>query len=132
MVSLIKLYPIPAYASWMGGVYERQIKTVKQCLYKTLGKAKIKYFELLTVLSDIQNSINNRPLTYVYNDVNEIEPLTPNKILKLHTNPRLELFHNYREADPLWEPSSKGNLHAGLNKTLNAQQQLTQSLRIQP
>ena len=40
---------IPAYASWMGGAYERQIKTVKQCLYKTLGKAKIKYFELLTV-----------------------------------------------------------------------------------
>ena len=122
---------IPAYANWMGGVYERQIKTVKQCLYKTLGKAKIKYFDLLTVLSDILNSINNRPLTYVYSDVNEIEPLTPNKILKLHTNPRLELLHNYREVDPLWEPSSKDNLHAGLNKTLNAQQQLYEAFRRQ-
>ena len=119
----IKHRTIPVYASWVGGVYERQIKTVKHCLYKTVGRAKLGYFELLTQLSEIQNMVNSRPITYVHSDIDEIEPLTPNKILKLHTNPRLLLVSNSEEDDPLWT-STPDDVHQQLNKTLQEQQKL--------
>lgn len=114
---------IPVYASWVGGVYERQIKTVKHCLYKTVGRAKLDYFELLTQLSEIQNMVNSRPITYVHSELNNIEPLTPNKILKLHTNPRLQLVDHSEEADPLWT-STPDDTHQQINRTLHEQQKL--------
>ena len=108
---------IPVYSSWVGGVYERQIKTVKQCLYKTVGRAKLKQYELLTVLSDIQNAINNRPLTYVYSDINDVCALTPNMVLKLSTSSQLHFDVNDQSEDPLWDvdPSS---LHNQINEIL--------------
>ena len=121
----IKHKTIPAGASWAGGIYERQIKTMKQCLYKTLGRAKVSYFELITCLADIQNCINNRPITYVHSEIDEIEALTPNKILKLNINPRLQLIESGDELDPLWAPEgSSKSLHKSLIKTLNVQNQL--------
>ena len=119
----IKHSTIPVYASWVGGVYERQIKTVKHCLYKTVGRAKLGYFELLTQLSEIQNMVNSRPITYVYSEIDDIEPLTPNKILKLHTNPRLQLVDSSLATDPLWV-STPQDVHQQLNKTLHEQQHL--------
>ena len=50
-------------------------------IYKTIGRKRLEYFQFLSLLSDIQNSINNRPLTYRETDVN-FEPLTPNSFLK--------------------------------------------------
>ena len=41
---------------------EKLIKTVKSCLYKSIGRGKINYFDLLTEMSDIQNGVNSRPL----------------------------------------------------------------------
>ena len=55
---------IPLYSAWVGATWERLIRTIKSCLYKTVGRARISYFELLTVVSDIQAAINSRPLTY--------------------------------------------------------------------
>lgn len=124
-IHCIKHKTIPAYASWVGGVYERQIKTMKQCLYKTVGRAKLNYFDLMTNLSDIQNAINSRPLTYVHSQLNEVEALTPNKILKLHTNPRMQLVNDDQDSDPLWNPESdQSSLHQQLNQTLKVQTKL--------
>ena len=114
---------IPVYASWVGGVYERQIKTVKHCLYKTVGRAKLDYFELLTQLMEIQNMVNCRPITYVHSGIDDIEPLTPNKILKLHTNPRLQLVDCSEDADPLWT-STTDDAHQQINNALHEQQKL--------
>ncbi|XP_043212925.1 uncharacterized protein LOC122377020 [Amphibalanus amphitrite] len=119
----IKHRTIPVYASWVGGVYERQIKTVKHCLYKSVGRAKLDYFELLTQLMEIQNMVNCRPITYVHSGIDDIEPLTPNKILKLHTNPRLHLAEYPEDADPLWT-STPDDTHQQLNNTLQEQQRL--------
>ena len=119
----IKHRTIPVYASWVGGVYERQIKTVKHCLYKSVGRAKLDYFELLTQLMEIQNMVNCRPITYVHSGIDDIEPLTPNKILKLHTNPRLHLAEYPEDADPLWT-SMPDDTHQQLNNTLQEQQRL--------
>ena len=48
----------------MGSVWERMIKTIKLCLYKAVGRKVVEFYNLLTLLSDIQNAINFRSLTY--------------------------------------------------------------------
>ena len=67
-------------APWYGGFFERMVQLVKRCLKKILGNARIDYDEMLTVLKQIENVINNRPLTYDYTD-DMIEPITPNKLM---------------------------------------------------
>ncbi|XP_048585523.1 uncharacterized protein LOC116614110 [Nematostella vectensis] len=63
-------------APWWGGFYERMVGSVKRCLRKTLGEARLTYDELITVLVEVESTLNDRPLTYVYDEVGEME-LTP-------------------------------------------------------
>ena len=60
----IKFCPIPLFSPWVGGVWERSIQTIKNCLHKVVGRGEMDYFTLLTIMSDIQRAINNCPLTY--------------------------------------------------------------------
>ena len=53
-INNIKHVKVPLYSPWVGSIWERMIRTIKNCLYKTISKQKIDYFQLLTVLSDIQ------------------------------------------------------------------------------
>ncbi|GFV00883.1 integrase catalytic domain-containing protein [Trichonephila clavipes] len=62
---------------WWGGFGERLIGLVKRTLRKTLGKASLNHEEMYTVLCDCESLINSRPLTYVTDDVEDLEPLTP-------------------------------------------------------
>ena len=67
-------------APWKGGFFERMVKSVKRCLKKVLMNTRLNYEELLTTIKEIENIINNRPLTYIYDDVSQ-DILTPNKLL---------------------------------------------------
>ena len=82
----VKHIKIPLYSPWIGATWERLIRTIKSCLKKTIGRAKLDYFRLKTVLSDIQLAVNCRPLTYRCADDNGLEVITPNKFL----NPNAE------------------------------------------
>jgi hypothetical protein len=56
------------------------IRTIKGCLYKTVGRKGLDYFEFLTLLSDVQFAINSRPLTYRSSeDLREV--VSPNSFL---------------------------------------------------
>lgn len=68
-------------APWWGGFYERMVKGVKRCLRKTLGNARLSYNELLTVVIEIEGTLNVRPLTYVYEEGDSEEPLTPSHLM---------------------------------------------------
>jgi len=81
---------IPLYSAWVGAAWERLIKTLKLSLSKTLGRKHVPYFELLTLLSDIQDAINSRPLTYVESDPN-FKVITPNDFLKFDSKNTLVL-----------------------------------------
>ena len=63
-------------APWWGGQFERMVGLVKQALYKTTGKSKLTWNELEEVLLDIEITLNNRPLSYVEDDI-QLPILTP-------------------------------------------------------
>ncbi|GBM03662.1 hypothetical protein AVEN_134896-1 [Araneus ventricosus] len=66
---------------WWGGFWERQIRTIKTCLKKIIGKSSLSIKELETVFSEIEAIINSRPITYLYNEPSEPSPLTPSHFL---------------------------------------------------
>ena len=51
-----------AESPWYGGFWERLISQVKRCLKKVLGKTSLDYYELQTVLSQIELILNYHDL----------------------------------------------------------------------
>ncbi|XP_032790475.2 uncharacterized protein LOC116927549 [Daphnia magna] len=69
----------PSLAPWWGGFWERMVQTFKRLLYKTYGSDCMEYDLFQTVLTEIEDTINTRPLTYVAED--DTEPLTPKQLV---------------------------------------------------
>jgi len=59
------------------------VQSMKQCLKKAIGKAKLSYDELLTVFTGVETIINLRPLSYFSSEDLE-ELLTPSHLLTRH------------------------------------------------
>ena len=59
----------------MGGFFERMVKCVKRCLKKVIGNARLFFDDMLTVLVEVEGTLNSRPLTYDDNPSEEV--LTP-------------------------------------------------------
>ena len=68
-------------APWWGGFWERLIRVIKSLLKKHLGKTFIRHRELETVLIRIEGIVNARPMTYVSSDYDDVDPLTPSRLL---------------------------------------------------
>ena len=63
-------------------MWERLVRSVKNCLKKVIGLASLKLDELQTLLVEVECIINSRPITYVYDDTDGITyPLTPSHFL---------------------------------------------------
>ena len=58
-------------------------------MYKIIGNAKLKLNELEEILLDVEITLNNRPLSYVKDDV-QLPLLTPNMMLLGQKNALLE------------------------------------------
>ena len=71
---------IPVYTAWYGATWERLIRTLKHCLFKTLGRNTPSITEFTTFLTDIQKILNNCPLTYRSSE-NELDIISPNHFL---------------------------------------------------
>ena len=65
---------------WWGGFWERLVQSSKRCLRKILGKARLTYEELLTVIAEVECVLNSRPLCRIYND-NTDDVITPSHLL---------------------------------------------------
>ena len=66
-------------APWWGGQFERMIGLVKQAFNKSVGNGTLTWSELQDVLLDVEVALNNRPLSYVEEDV-QLPVLTPNML----------------------------------------------------
>ncbi|XP_026094281.1 uncharacterized protein LOC113066585 [Carassius auratus] len=76
----------PPASSHMGGVWERQIRTVRSVLTSILDKsaARLDSSSLRTFMYEVMAIVNSRPLTSEHlNDPVGPEPLTPNHILTM-------------------------------------------------
>ena len=68
-----------------GGQFERLIGLMKAAFYKTVGGGMLTWGKLSEVLLDVEIAINNRPLSYMEEDV-ILPTLTPNSMLFLNQN----------------------------------------------
>jgi hypothetical protein len=89
---------------WWVGFYKRMIKSVKRCLRKTLGKARLTYEELLTELVEIEAILNSRPLTYT-STKDRKEPVTSSHLM--HGRRLLSLPAQHEVEDIDWGATSK-------------------------
>ena len=72
---------IPKRAPWYGGFWERLVGLTKTTLKKVLGRSHVSYEELQTIITEIQATLNDHPLTYTPTNPMDQEPLTPAHLL---------------------------------------------------
>ena len=65
---------------WWGGAFERMVGSVKRCLRKVLGNARLTQDEMNTVLAEVEATLNSRPLTYQHEEF-DAQVLTPSHLL---------------------------------------------------
>ena len=73
----------PPTASNFGGVWEREIRTIRKTLNAIthLQNLKLNDEELYTLMCEVEGILNSRPLTPVSDDPNDLEAITPNHLL---------------------------------------------------
>ena len=107
-VKRIRFLYIPARSPHWGGVYERLIGLTKTSLKKVLGRSLVTLQELHTLIKEIQAILNDRPLTTLNSDLNDLQPLTPSHLLfGFHITALPHLSLDTAEYDP-----SFGDAHA--------------------
>lgn len=79
----------PPGASHHGGVWERLIRMVRKVLCSVLHQQTLDDESLHTILCEVEAILNDRPITKVSDEVNDLEALTPNHILSLKGKPIL-------------------------------------------
>ena len=73
-------------ASHHGGVWERMIRTIRKVLMAVIPVSSLTDEVLVTVMCEVENLINSRPLTRVSSDSDDLDPLTPNHVLVFQGN----------------------------------------------
>ena len=94
-------------APWQGGAWERMIGLTKTCMKKVIGKALLTRQELDVLLTQIECVLNDRPITYVSNDLNYVYPLTPAHLMYGF---KLREFPNFVPTDVMLDPSYNDRL----------------------
>ena len=73
----------PPYGSHFGGVWERQIRTIRQLLQVMVKQQQLTDESLRTFLCEVEHTINSRPITTTSEDSRDLEALTPNMLLNM-------------------------------------------------
>ena len=77
----------PPASSHMGGVWERQIRSVRKILAGILHEngEQLDDESFRTVLCEVEAIVNSRPLTFPSSDPNDLNPISPSNILTMKT-----------------------------------------------
>ena len=76
----------PPHSSHMGGVWERQIRTIRRILKILLKEQLVSDEALLTFMAEVEYIVNSCPITPLSNDPNDLDPLTPNQFHSTSSN----------------------------------------------
>ena len=79
----------PPAASHMGGVWERQIRTIRDVLRGIVKQQTLDDEALCTLMCTVEGIVNSRPITKLSDDPRDPSPLTPNHLLLLRSSPQL-------------------------------------------
>ena len=71
----------PPHASHMGGAWERQIRSVRKVLLAITDEQTLNDETLNTLMCEVEMILNNRPITPVSDDINDLRVLRPADIL---------------------------------------------------
>ena len=93
-------------APWLGGHFERLIGLTKQSLFKSLGKTRLSWNELESVLLDVEVNLNNRPLIYIEDDI-QYPIVTPNSMLLARDTVMLEKDPEEEDDKNSWNKRKK-------------------------
>lgn len=77
-------------ASYFGGVWERQIATVRRVLNATLleiGRQQLSHELLVTLMAEGTGIVKSRPIATIPLEIDEPQPLTPAMLLTMKTRP---------------------------------------------
>ena len=73
----------------MGRAWERIVRSIHKILIALVGQQRFTDEMLQTLIAEVAGILNSRPLTPVSSDPRDLEPLTPNHLLSLRSNPSL-------------------------------------------
>ena len=68
----------PLSSPHMGGSWKRMIRTVKETMFAIINDRILTDFQMLTLFSEVENIVNSCLLTYLSEDHEDLEALTPN------------------------------------------------------
>lgn len=86
-------------SSHTGGVWERQIRTIRKVLVGIIGQSARMTDDILhTTMCVVENVINSRPITKTSDDPNDCSALTPNHLLRLKCDANLP-WGDFHESD---------------------------------
>ena len=66
---------------WWGGFYERLVGLVKSCMKKAILRARLSFKELNTVIVEVEEVLNRRPLLTYLSGNEYCSSLTPNHLM---------------------------------------------------
>jgi hypothetical protein len=80
----------PPSASHFGGVWERMIRSVRKVLFALLHQqTDLDDESLSTLFCEVESILNNRPITKLSDDPEDLEAITPNHLLLQRSGPNL-------------------------------------------
>lgn len=83
---LIKWLHITPHSPWKGGVYERMVALVKNCLKKSLGPKILDFRSLEMTLLQVEDLVNRRPITKSSNDARDHLALRPIDLVRIYAH----------------------------------------------
>ena len=79
----------PPAGSHFGGIWERQIRSVRRILNQTLKQQPLDDERVQTLFCEVVAIVNSRPIKRMSTDLNDVEAFTPNHLLLLKKQPAL-------------------------------------------
>ena len=99
---------IVEFSPWSGRFYERLVGLVKSSLRKSLGSVCLTRTQLSTIITEVEATLNTRPLNYIDEDINSVTALTPNDFLSPYSKVGIPVIKNDTEVqiDKDFKPSN--------------------------